>query len=56
MAPGSIRNLVWRGVFTENIHYVKPTQRKLLFVWSKVEQWLYGQHQISDSAKGLINI
>ena len=34
MAPGTISNLVWIIKFKENIHYVKPTGRKLLFVWS----------------------
>jgi hypothetical protein len=41
MAPGTIRNLVWRQEFKENTHYLKPTRRKLLFVWSQVEEWLY---------------
>ena len=41
MTPGTIRNLVWKGEFVENVHYVKPTSRKLLFVWSAIEAWLY---------------
>jgi hypothetical protein len=41
MAPGTIRNLVWRKELEENIHYLKPTPRKLLFVWSEVQEWLY---------------
>jgi hypothetical protein len=41
MAPGTIRNLVWKKVFRQNTHYVKPTPRKILFVWSQVEKWLY---------------
>jgi len=43
MAPGTIRNLVWRGEFKENIHYLKPTPRKLLFKWSNVEAWLHNR-------------
>ncbi|WP_319523434.1 hypothetical protein [uncultured Desulfosarcina sp.] len=43
MTPGTIRNLVWRKELKENVHYVKPTPRKLLFVWSAIEKWLYGQ-------------
>ena len=39
-APGSIRNLIHKGVLMENIHFVKPTARKLLFKWSAVEAWL----------------
>ena len=41
MAPGTIRNLVWKKKFRENIHYVKPTEKKLLFIWSSVETWLF---------------
>jgi len=41
MAPGTIRNLVWKNEFKENIHYLKPTRRKLLFVWSQVHEWMY---------------
>jgi hypothetical protein len=41
MAPGTLRNLVWQQELKENVHYLKPTPRKLLFVWSQVEQWLY---------------
>ena len=41
MSPGSIRNLVWKKQFEEGVHYVKPTGRKLLFVWSNIEDWLY---------------
>jgi len=61
MAPGTIRNLVWKNEFKENIHYLKPTRRKLLFVWSQVKEWLY-RHSSRDSSKSskqinsLINI
>jgi hypothetical protein len=39
MAPGTIRNLVWKNEFKLNVHYLKPTG-KLLFVWSEVQTWL----------------
>ena len=61
MAPGTIRNLVWKNEFKENIHYLKPTKRKLLFVWSQVHEWMY-RSPSRDSAnmrtqvKSLINI
>ena len=57
MAPGTIRNLVWRNTFVENVHFVKPTPRKLLFVWSAMENWLRGdcnRHSVKE--KSLINI
>ena len=42
MAPGTIRNLIWKQEFRQNIHYIKPTPRKVLFVWQAVEDWLHG--------------
>ena len=42
MKPGTIRNLVWKGDLKINTHYFKPTPRKLLFIWSRVEKWLHG--------------
>jgi hypothetical protein len=61
MSPGTIRNLVWRKDFKENIHYLKPTQRKLLFVWSQVEDWLYrnspqGCPESTQEVNNLINV
>jgi hypothetical protein len=40
MTPPTIRNLVCKNVFKKNIHYYKPTSRKLLFDWSAVKDWL----------------
>ena len=42
MARGTIRNLVWKKELVEKVHYIKPTPRKILFIWSAVEAWLYG--------------
>jgi hypothetical protein len=42
MSPGTIRNLVWQKRLLIGVHYLKPTPRKLLFVWSAVESWLRG--------------
>ena len=61
MTPGTIRNLVLRNELQENIHYLKPTPRKLLFLWSAIEAWLHGKshvaHRHADKQlKGLINI
>jgi hypothetical protein len=58
MSPGSIRNLVWNNELKLNVHYVKPTARKILFVWSAVEKWLWGGNQtgIAGRGNGLINI
>ena len=63
MAPGSIRNHVSSGVFQRNVHYVKPTSRKILYVWSAIEAWLYGEptinengHESNSDSFGNINI
>ena len=61
MAPGTIRNLVWKNEFKENIHYLKPTPRKLLFVWSEIQEWLYrnsceNHSRLSNQDSSLINI
>lgn len=61
MAPGTIRNLVCKGVFVNGVHYIKPTSRKLLFIWGEIEAWLHGNEGIGHPAarsrgKSLINI
>lgn len=57
MAPGTIRNLVWKKTFIEDIHYVKPTGRKLLFVWSAISKWLHNPSATThQTPKGFINI
>jgi hypothetical protein len=61
MAPGTIRNLVWKKSLKEGIHYIKPTPRKILFIWSAVETWLHRESapvhtRIGIQANSLINI
>ena len=36
----SIYNLIYKKKFILGIHYLKPTPKKILFVWSEVEKWL----------------
>jgi len=55
MSPGTIRNLIWQKRFLENIHYVKPTSRKLLFIWSAVEAWLREPNVIHSETRGVAN-
>jgi hypothetical protein len=38
--PGSINNLVSNGKLIEGIHFLKPTPKKRLFIWSRMEVWL----------------
>jgi len=51
MAQGTIRNLVWQKMLIENIHYVKPTSRKILFLWSAIELWLHNGENIHSASK-----
>ena len=37
--PKTIRNLVWRGIFIQGVHFTKLTGRPI-FLWSKVQQLL----------------
>jgi hypothetical protein len=36
----SIYNLIYKKKFILGIHYLKPTPKKILFIWSEVEKWL----------------
>jgi hypothetical protein len=61
MAPGTIRNLMWKRELKENVHFLRPTPRKILFIWSGVQEWLHrkstgGSLQSGESSKSLINI
>ena len=56
MEPGTIRNLVWKGVLKEKIHYVKPSKRKLLFIKGAITGWLHGNKPESNKGESLINI
>ena len=39
-------------VLKENVHYVKPTPRKLLFKSKAIEKWLHRNKTIKPNAKG----
>ena len=36
----SIYNLIYKKKYIIGVHYLKPTPKKILFVWSEVEKWL----------------
>jgi len=46
VAPGTIRNMVWKKIFRANVHYLKPG-RKIIFIWSAVEAWLRQESAVS---------
>jgi hypothetical protein len=39
-AEGSIRNMMSRGEFRRDVHYVK-TRGKIAFLWPKVQEWMH---------------
>jgi predicted DNA-binding transcriptional regulator AlpA len=43
-APQTIYNKIHNGEFVLNIHYYKPSPKKILFIWSAVEEWLKGKN------------
>ncbi len=55
MSPGTIRNLVWKNAFKVNVHYLRPTPRKLIFVWSEVRSWLY-ENSIKERDKNAVHV
>ena len=56
-APGTIHNLVYNKTFVKNVHYIKPTEKKLLFVWSAIEAWLHGTGTSGpERSESMINI
>jgi hypothetical protein len=36
----AIYNLIYRGEFILNKHYLKPLPKKILFIWTAIEEWM----------------
>ncbi len=36
----SIYNMIHKGNFIKGVHYIKPSRKKVLFLWSAVSRWL----------------
>ena len=53
--PQTIRNMISKGVFKRDVHYVKPGGRgRPVFIWSAVERWLResGEPNVIPLARG----
>lgn len=48
--PQTIRNLMSQGVLRQDVHYFKPTQRKIVFKWEAVRRWI----ECEDRKEGLV--
>jgi predicted DNA-binding transcriptional regulator AlpA len=40
----SIYNMINRKTFKLNQHYYKPSTKKILFIWSAIQEWLAGEN------------
>jgi predicted DNA-binding transcriptional regulator AlpA len=36
----SIYNMIHKGIFIKGTHYIKPSRKKVLFLWPAVHAWL----------------
>ena len=64
----SIYNMIHKGVFIKGTHYIKPSRKKVLFLWTAVHAWLESpggvtveirkttQTETTKTNKSLINI
>lgn len=39
-ARQTIYNMIFKGIFIQGIHYIKPRPKKILFKWSAVQEWM----------------
>ena len=38
----AIYNMIHNGVFVRGEHYIKPSRKKVLFLWSAICRWMEG--------------
>ena len=59
-AKQSIYNMISAGVFIKKIHYIKPSRKKILFIWAEVEKWMLEGSSLNEASnidsKSKINI
>ena len=36
----SIYNMIYKGIFIKGTHYIKPSRKKVLFLWTAIHDWL----------------
>ena len=42
-APQTLYNYISKGKLEEGKHFIKPSRKKILFIWSQMEAWLKEQ-------------
>jgi hypothetical protein len=68
-SPQTLYNFIYSKKFVLGIHYIKPTGKKILFIWSAIERWLNSsgisddncqdnivETSINEKTQNLINI
>ncbi|MBU1417314.1 MAG: hypothetical protein KKI15_02395 [Proteobacteria bacterium] len=45
----SIYNLIHQKILVRQVHYFKPTPKKLLFKWDAIQGWIEGEISVSDA-------
>lgn len=45
----TVYNLISAGKFEKGRHYLKPSRKKILFIWSGVTQWLEERSNATDT-------
>jgi predicted DNA-binding transcriptional regulator AlpA len=47
----SIYNMIHARVFAKGVHYVKPTPKKVLFIWPALKAWLERADDATEKPK-----
>ena len=47
----SIYNMIHKEVFIRGEHYIKPSRKKVLFLWSAVHEWLEAHRESTTESQ-----
>ncbi|MGA2109259.1 MAG: hypothetical protein ABSH25_16630 [Syntrophorhabdales bacterium] len=50
-SPKSIYNMISAGKFVRGVHYLKPTPKKVLFIWPVLKAWLARNEEEAGNSK-----
>jgi len=55
-ARQTLYNFIHRGVFQQGVHFIKPSRKKILWIWPEMENWLQKRSaEMTDTACGKIS-
>ena len=60
-ARQSIYNMISNNIFVVNVHYIKPSRKKIIFIGKEIEKWMHDESAVNaaskiDYSKSRINI